>query len=178
MAQLATSLGPKPSLLFFLLFLSLLLIENLFPPQKRQFCFYFSVSLCFSLAFFGLPLFTFSFFSLSLSVLVFLPSFLFLISLSGSCFLFLFVCFLFQDALLFVFVCLFSCFFWITRLFFGIASCFLVVVVVVVVVVLFLLLWYFLFLVTYQRTSLKNWRCQRKQKRNMQTKNGHFDKST
>ena len=80
----ATSLGPKPSLfVFFCLFfffsfpfLSLVLIENTAFPLKRViFCLFFSVSLSFSIAFFGLPLFHFFFLCLSL-FLFFLPSFL------------------------------------------------------------------------------------------------------
>ena len=89
MARRATSLGPKPSLFvfvlffvfFFFLFLSFLCFNRkaLFsppPPKKRAFLvFFFSVSLSFSLAFFGLPLFHFLF--LCLSVFLFLlPSFL------------------------------------------------------------------------------------------------------
>ena len=62
--------------MFFLLpFLSLLLIEPVFPPRKGYFCLFWSVSLCFSLAFLGLPLFQFLFLCLSL-VLFFLSSFL------------------------------------------------------------------------------------------------------
>ena len=74
MAQRATSLGPKPSLFFCFLFifavLSLPLIENPVFPLKRPFLlFIFCVSLCFSLAFFGLPFFHFLVFvSLSLSL--------------------------------------------------------------------------------------------------------------
>ena len=60
----------------FFSFLSLLLIEKpVFPPGKGHFCLFLSVSLCFSLAFFGLPLFQFLFLCLSL-VLFFLSSFL------------------------------------------------------------------------------------------------------
>ena len=82
MARRATSLGPKPSLFyffcfFFFSFLSLLLIDKkpCFPPRKGHFCLFLSVSLSFSLAFFGLPLFQFLFLCLSL-VLFFLFSFL------------------------------------------------------------------------------------------------------
>ena len=80
MARRATSLGPKPSLFsFFGFFLSfpLLLIDKKpgFPPGKRHFCLFLSVSLCFSLAFFGLPLFLVIFLCLSL-VLVLFSSFL------------------------------------------------------------------------------------------------------
>ena len=56
--------------------LSLLLSEKLwFPPNKGHFCLFLSVSLCFSWAFFGLPLVQFLFLCLSL-VLFFLSSFL------------------------------------------------------------------------------------------------------
>ena len=52
----------------FLFFSFFVLIEKpVFPPKKGIFCLFLSVSLCFSLAFFGLPLFTFSF-SVSLSL--------------------------------------------------------------------------------------------------------------
>ena len=83
MARRATSLGPKPSLFvicfllfflflffvfFFFCFLSLLFnTKNLFPLRKGIFCIFFGVCLCFSLAFFGLPLFQFLFLCLSLS---------------------------------------------------------------------------------------------------------------
>ena len=57
-------------------FLSLLLSEkNQFSPKKGHFCLFLSVSLCFSWAFFGLPLVQFLFLCLSL-VLFFLSSFL------------------------------------------------------------------------------------------------------
>ena len=80
-------------------FLSLLLIEKPFIPHKRPFVlFIFCVTICFSLAFFGLPLFHFLFLCLSL-VLIFLPCFLFLMSISGSCFLLLVCLLLFQDVL-------------------------------------------------------------------------------
>ena len=49
--------------------------KTLFSPQKGIFCLFFSVSLPFSLAFFGLPLFHFLFLCPSL-FLFFLPSFL------------------------------------------------------------------------------------------------------
>ena len=80
MAPRATSLGSKPSLFYFLFvflcfsFLSLLLIDKnlFFPLQKGIFGLFLSVSLSFSVAFFGLPLFEFLFlclsFSLSLSI--------------------------------------------------------------------------------------------------------------
>ena len=111
MAQRDTSLGPKPSYFWFFLFvfsfafLSLLLIENTrLPPWRRAFL---SIFLC-------LPLFLFSLFwvspfslsrSLSFSCSFCLPSFLFLMSISGSCFLFLF-CLIFVSRCYFVCVCL------------------------------------------------------------------------
>ena len=88
--------------------------KTLFPPPKKGILgFFLSVSLCFSLAFFGPPpLFTFSLFvSLSLSLLLFsffLPfcfSFLYPVLAVSFCF----VCFLFQD---------------VTCLFFSLLSCF------------------------------------------------------
>ena len=85
MARRATSLGPKPSLVYFVCFvfflffsfLSLLLKSKtlLFPLEKGIFGLFLSVSLSFSLAFFGLPLFQFLFLCLSL-VRFFLFSFL------------------------------------------------------------------------------------------------------
>ena len=86
MAQRATSLGPKPSkfiyFLFFLVcfcsfpFLCFVIQKKpCFPPRKGHFCLFLSVSLCSSLAFFGLPLFQFFFLCLSL-LLVLFPSFL------------------------------------------------------------------------------------------------------
>ena len=95
MAQRATSLGPKPSLfiyffvffglLLFLSFLCFVIQKNCFPPRKGHFCLFLSVSLCFSLAFLGLPLFQFLFLCLSLFFFsVFFP----------SCFFFVFFWFL------------------------------------------------------------------------------------
>ena len=81
--------------------------KTLFSHEKGHFCLFICVSLCFALAFFGPPPSSLSLFVPSL-VLVFLPSFLFLISASGSCFVFCFVCFLFQAVLLFLFFCLLS----------------------------------------------------------------------
>ena len=49
--------------------------KTLFPLKKDMLCFFLRVSLCFSLGFFGLPLFHFLFLCLSL-FLFFLPSFL------------------------------------------------------------------------------------------------------
>ena len=123
MAQRATSLGPKPSLFsfcflgflfFFFAFLSLFFLidkKPVFPLKKGTFCLFFSVSLCFSLAFLGLlPFLHFLFLCLSLLVFsFFLPS-CFSFSLSGSCFFFLLcLLFLFQDVLLFLLFCLLSC---------------------------------------------------------------------
>ena len=75
--------------------------KHCFPPKKGIFCLFLSVSLSFSIAFFGLPLFHFFFLCLSL-FLSFLPSFLsfFLLSfgflfLSLSLFWFL-LCFCFM----------------------------------------------------------------------------------
>ena len=113
--------GRKPSLLFFCCFFlfllfwrvsfafhSLLLIEKepALPLKKGV---HFSVSLCLSLAFFGLPFFS-HYLSLSPSCFFhfsFLPV---LMSISGSCFCFCFVCVLFQDVLLFLFFGLLSSF--------------------------------------------------------------------
>ena len=122
MAQRATSLGPKPSLffcfcffLFFVFFFAFLYLffqltkKPVFPLKKDHFLFIFSVSLCFSLAFFGPPPFLpFLFLCLSrLFLSSFLPVFHFLFS--GSCFFFLLcLLFLFQDVLLFLFFCLLS----------------------------------------------------------------------
>ena len=107
---MATS-GPKPSLFFVCLlcyfvsfspFLSLLLMEKpVFPLEKGIFGLFFSVSLCFSLAFFGLPLFKCLFLCLSPALFSFFTSFLSFCScfLLVPCFslflsLFLFFCFL------------------------------------------------------------------------------------
>ena len=63
--------------------------KTLFSPRKGQFCLFLSVSLCFSLAFFGLPLFQFLFLCLSRALFflfaflsLFFAFFLFLIFLS------------------------------------------------------------------------------------------------
>ena len=81
--------------LFFLSFLCLWVTKKkpVFPLKKGIFCLVLSVSLCFSWAFFGLPLVQFLFLCLSL-VLFFLSSFLslsfcFLVVPSSSLFLFL-----------------------------------------------------------------------------------------
>ena len=92
MAQRATSLGPRPSLFVFLVFLfcSLFcffgcLIQNQKPcffPQKRAFLFIFSVSLSFSLCPFGPPSFSVSLSQSLFFLLFFLSSFLSLFLLS------------------------------------------------------------------------------------------------
>ena len=120
MAQRATSLGPKPSFYFFFYFLFCFFCfpffvlnrkkKPVFAPKKGNFCLFICVSLCFSLAFLGLPLFfPFSFFVSLLFFSFFLPScfsFLFLVLAFSFCF----VCFLVQDVILFLFFCLLSCF--------------------------------------------------------------------
>ena len=102
MAQRATSLGPKPSLfgLFcFVFFLSLFLFPFLFleektrfppPPIKGHVCLFFSVPLCFSLAFFS-PAFHSLVHCLS-RVLFFLSSFLVFFVLLSFASLFLYLC--------------------------------------------------------------------------------------
>ena len=113
----ATSLGPKPSLFIILLciflfvfvpFLSLLCNTKklVFPLEKGIFCLFLSVSLCFSLPFFGLPLFQCFFlrFFLCLSLLLVLFSFpsclSFLLSFASLflslSFLFFLLCFCFM----------------------------------------------------------------------------------
>ena len=146
MAQRATSLGPKTSVfsfrfvlfLFFLAILSLFLfIEKPCSPQKGIFGLFLSVSLCFSLAFFGPPLFSLSL-SLSFSC-SFLSSFL---SVSHFCiwfllFLFVLFAFLFQDVTFLLF-CLLSCF----VLNHNISLIFPLHLVSIFCCFLFLLLWY------------------------------------
>ena len=76
-----------PYLLFFCFFVFPFFTKNLvFPPRKGHLCLFLSVSLSFSLAFFGLPLFQIFFLCLSL-LLVLFSSFL--------SFFFAFFCFLF-----------------------------------------------------------------------------------
>ena len=99
MAQRATSLVPKPSLfIIFCCFFVLFFLSKLcfFHLEKGILCLLLSVSLCFSLAFFGHPLFQFLFLclslyiSLSLSLLFlsfFLPSCLSFLLYFGSLFL-------------------------------------------------------------------------------------------
>ena len=80
MAQRANSLGPKPSLsvvFFFFAFFVSNTKKTCFPPRKGHFLLFLSVSLCFSLAYFGLPLFQFFFLCLSLFFSFFLPVLLF-----------------------------------------------------------------------------------------------------
>ena len=111
MARRATSLGPKPSLFiifcfffcfaFFFPFFAFNTQKNLVSPRKGHFCLFLSVSLCFSLAFFGLPLFLFLFLCLSLvlvlfsSFLSFFFAFFWFLFLSLS-FLFFLLCFCFM----------------------------------------------------------------------------------
>ena len=92
MAQRATSLGPKPSLFVFLVFLFCSLFcffwlfntepKTLFFPQKRAFSFIFSVSRSFSLCPFGPPSFSVSLSQSLFFLLFFLSSFLSLFLLS------------------------------------------------------------------------------------------------
>ena len=167
---------------FFLAFLSVFAFARknpCFPPKKGIFGFFLSVSLCFSLASFGPPLFALSLsFSLSLSLSCsFLSSFLSVSHFAISLLFFLFVlfAFLFQDVtfLLFVLLVVLFCFessCWISFCF---ASCFL------------LLLFFcfccfaicFLIFGNISKTSLKKWKLQKQKKWKMQT-NGHFDKSS
>ena len=84
--------------LFFLSFSCFLIQQIVFSREKGIFCLFLSLSLCFSLAFFGLPLFQFLFLCLSLVIFFFLPSCLFsfgslLLSLSFLLFL---LCFCFM----------------------------------------------------------------------------------
>ena len=91
-------LALSPPNLFIFCFLGLFLFlsflcfgntkETLFSPRKGHFCLFLSVSLCSSLAFFGLPLFQFFFLCLSLLlVLFFLPSCLSFLLFFASLFL-------------------------------------------------------------------------------------------
>ena len=139
MAQRATSLGPKPSLLVFkFVFLSLRLIENACfsppPPPKKGILF---ICLCRPLfifcPFLASPFFTVSFFVCLLSFSFFLPSCLscqFLGFAFCFCLLFLSRCSFVFVVLLVVLFCLESLYY----IFFGFASCFVFVVVVVVLV--------------------------------------------
>ena len=119
---------------FFFVFVSFLCFwvtkKTSFPPEKGHFCLFLSVSLCFSWAFFGLPLLQFLFLCLSL-VLFFLSSFLsfffgFLLVPSFSLFLSFCVVFGFvswklttsKDSIA-------KFFFHQSRVFFGFLSCFL-----------------------------------------------------
>ena len=109
--------------LAFFSFLCLVLMENMFSPQKGHLCLFFSVSPSFSLSLFSFPFFTFSF-SVSLFFFsFFLPSFL-------SCFFFFW--FLVLSVYLFF---LFLCFSYmksttsnikVQSLFFNVPFCFLV----------------------------------------------------
>ena len=112
-------------------FLSLLPIDKnpVFPLEKGIFCLFLSVSLCFPLAVFGLPVFQFLFLCLSL-VLFFLSSFLSLIfvffcSLSFSLFFpFLSSLLLFHERTTSKYS-IATFFFWYIFFFFGFLSCFL-----------------------------------------------------
>ena len=111
------ALNPRYFVLFFFVFLFFWSFpffafdrKTWFPPRKGHFCSFLSVSLCFSLAFLGLPLFQFLFLclclclslslSLSLSCSFFLSSFLsffyfwFLVFVSFLLFYFIFLSFL------------------------------------------------------------------------------------
>ena len=126
MARRATSLDPKPSLFlfcfvlffccffvflgpphltlnppFFVFFFFPFFASNVFPLRKGHFCLLLRVSLCFSLAFFGLPLFQFLFLCLSLVIFFIFPSCLsFLLSFHSLFFslyfLFFLLCFCFM----------------------------------------------------------------------------------
>ena len=138
-----------------------------FPPKKGHFVYIFCVSLCFSLALFGPPsFFTFSFFVSLVLFSFFLPSFLFLMSVSGSCFLFLilfafcfkmlfFVLFLFCACFVLnhnIYICLLFC------ILFSCCCCF----------VFFLLLWYFVIFwfleLPIKKHPSKNWKFQKPEK--------------
>ena len=166
---------------FFFAFLSLFLIDkkNCFPLKKGHFCLFFSVSHCFSLAFFGPPpILPFLFLCLSL-VLFFRPSFLFFIfSFWFLLFLFVVFAFLFQDVLLFLFfsACCLVLFlnhnmsflfalhlvFWF--LLFFCSSC-------------FAILLFFDFWKPVKNISEKNGNWKNSKNEKCRKKNGHFDKS-
>ena len=178
MAQRATSLGPKPSLVSFVVFfafLSWFLIEKpVFSPQKGHFCCsLFCVSLCFFLAFLGPPHFSLSL-SLSLSC-SFLSSFLpFCFSFLYLVLVFLFVCFYISSCFLFLFFCLSSCFvlnhnlrFVLLCILFSRCCCFLPLSYFVI----------FWFLETYQKHLWKHGN-SKNSKNEKRRKNGHFDKSS
>ena len=203
-ARRATSLGPKPSLvfgfcffffvfwvffvcffcfcfcvfvhlalnppyLFFCVFSSLPFLslvfnrKTLFSPPKKAILF---ICLCFHLLLFGLclglPLFSLSL-SLSLSCYFFLASFLFFISVSGSCFVSLFCFFVSRCYFVFVFSACCLALFWIIMfdflllcILFSYSCCF-----------WFFVAFIFCFLListTYQKTSLKKWKLQKKTK--------------
>ena len=177
MAQRATSLGPKPSLLFFLLCLFFLCFFNrkiLFPPPKKGrfvfICLRYPL-LLFSLCL-GLPLFSLSL-SLSLSCSFFscfLPVFHFwflvlAFSLFGffvsRCY-FVFV-FLLVVLLCFESSCLISCCF---------ASCFLLLVVFGFCC--FHILLFVDFKLPIKNISEKNWKLQKNPKNEKCTKREHF----
>ena len=136
MAQRATLLGPKPSNSFCIICVPLFVFnrKSLFLPPKRVALLIFRCLPFVSLyPLFGLLLFRCLVLCLSL-VIFFLTSLLFLMSVSGCCFLFLFCLFcLSRCSFVFVFCLLLILFIItiiITCVFFGdFASCFLVVVV-------------------------------------------------
>ena len=173
----ATSPGPKPSFfLFFGVFLRFPFFafnwKTCSPPQKKvAFVVNVSVFPFVSLwPFIGLPLIHLLFLCISL-VIFFLPCFLLLIYMSGSCFLLL-VCLLFVSRSSFVFVFVACC----LVLFLNHNLRF--VFALHLVSCCCLLLSYFLFFVFVclsKKTPLKKWKLQKNGKC---TKNGHFDKSS
>ena len=141
MAQRATHLALNPPMflvfclfffVFFLCFPFLFLIDKMFSHLKKGILVYFfCVSLCLSLAFFGLPLFHFLFLCLSL-VLFFLPSFLFLMSILVLAVCFVLCVFVSRCSFVFVFLLVVLLVLNHTIIYFSFAYYFVVVVVVVV----------------------------------------------
>ena len=124
----------------------------------------FSLSLSLSLS---LSIYIYIYIYLSLSLLYFLSSFLFLISISGSCFLFCFVCFLFQDVILFLFFCLLSSFVLNQNIIsFTFASCFFVVVVFVFCFCCFGVCYFFEFWLPIKKHLSKKWKFENPKMKN------------
>ena len=183
MAHRVTSLGPKPSFLFFLCFfafLALTLIEEpWFPPKKGHFLLF--IFLCFPLSLFSLflasPFLVFSFFvSLSLYLSLSCSYLSSLLPVSHVAFWFLpFVIglFAFSFKMLFCVYCSACCLvlFWIT-----IFDMVLLCILFSCCLFCFCCFHIFWFLAT-KKNSLKKWRFQKQQNWKL-LKKAHFDKSS
>ena len=169
-------------LFFFFAFLSLFFVMDknkpVFPLKKGTFCLFFSVSLCFSLTFLGLPPLSSLSLSLSLScsfLSSFLPvfHFLFLVLVFFCC-----VCFfLFQDVLLFLLFCLLSCVVLNHNISFIFALHLVFWLLLFFVLVAFIFCYFLIFGNLSKNISEKHGNSKNSKNQKCRKKNGHFDRS-